>query len=137
MAHPNVIAAAQARLESYWQGKEGRPVILEPNKDGDAPEDGAPWVRLQFPAGAETRPIINRRLYREEGGLRVVIGVEIGEGLEKASAWAEAMKDLFRDRKFSGVRTFAPGDFYVGDANDEGNYFVTAFVAPYAYTFTG
>ncbi|HVI27621.1 phage tail terminator-like protein [Hansschlegelia sp.] len=137
MAHASVIAAVQTRLETYWQGKAGRPLILEPNKDGDAPGDGAPWMRLQFPAASERRPIVNRRLYREEGGFRIVIAVEIGEGLVKAPAWAAAMKDLFRDRKFSGVRTFAPGDIYVGDENDEGNYFVTALVVPYAYTFIG
>ncbi|GBD48098.1 phage tail terminator-like protein [Methylopila sp. Yamaguchi] len=133
MAHPDVIAAVTARLESNWN----KSAILDANVEGDAPESGSPYLRLQFPASDKGRPIVNRRLYREEGGIRVVIAVEIGEGLAKASAWAEEIATLFRDRKFSGVRTFVPGDTYVGDANDDGNYFVTALVIPYAFTFTG
>ncbi|GLK67009.1 phage tail terminator-like protein [Hansschlegelia plantiphila] len=134
MAHPTVISAVTSRLETYW-GE--RSAVFAPNVEGDAPEDGSPYVKLQFPASDQGRPIVNRRLYREEGGFRVVIAVEIGEGLAKASAWAEDIKSLFRDRKFSGVRTFVPGDIYVGDENSDGNYFVTALTVPYAFTFTG
>jgi uncharacterized protein DUF4128 len=137
MAHPSVIAAVTARYEEFWQQRSKPAVILPGNGPVEPPADGSPWTRLQFPAGDQARPIVNRRLYREEGGFRVVIAVEIGEGLEKASAWAEDIKTLFRDRKFSGVRTFVPGDIYVGDENDEGNYFVTALTVPYAFTFSG
>ena len=133
MAHPAVIAAVTSRLTTYWN----KSAILEANFEGDAPSDGAPYLKLQFPASDKGRPIVNRRLYREEGGVRIVIAVEIGEGLTKASAWGEELATLFRDRKFSGVRTYVPGDIYVGDENDAGNYFVTALVVPYAFTFTG
>ncbi|WP_020178085.1 phage tail terminator-like protein [Methylopila sp. M107] len=133
MAHPSVITAVTSRLETYWN----RSPIFAPNVEGDAPEDGSPFVKLQFPASDKARPILNRRFYREEGGVRIVIAVEIGEGIAKASAWAEELATLFRDRKFSGVQTFVPGDIYVGDENDSGNYFITALVVPYAFNFAG
>ena len=133
MAHPDVIAAVTTRLASSWN----KSIILDANVEGDAPSDGSPYLKLQFPASDKGRPIVNRRLYREEGGVRIVIAVEIGAGLAKASAWGEELATLFRDRRFGGVRTFVPGDIYVGDKNDQGNFFVTALVIPYAFTFTG
>ncbi|GLK78037.1 hypothetical protein GCM10008171_32910 [Methylopila jiangsuensis] len=133
MAHPDVVAAVTSRLTSNWT----KSVVLAPNVEGDAPADGSPYLRLQFPASGRRRPVVNRRLYRETGGFRIVIAVELGEGLSKASAWADELSTLFRDRKFGGVRTFVPGDIFVGPENDDGNHFVTAFVTPFAFSFTG
>jgi len=133
MASKHVEDAVQAYLVANWTTA---PVLVE-NELGEGPEDGSPFVRLQFPASSVDRPFIDRRYYREEGGFRLVLAVERGIGTPKIREWGDQLADLFRDKQFDGVITKVPSEPFTDDLSDQGNYFVGTMIVPYEYRFEG
>jgi|SRR5215207_152492 len=133
MASRHVEEAVEAYLTANWATS---PVIVE-NAEGEAPQDGSPFLRLQFPLSNTNRWPINSRSYRESGGFRLVIAVERGAGTTKIRQWGETLAALFRDREFGGIETQAPSEPFTDDLSDEGNYFVGTMIVPYTYNFEG
>jgi hypothetical protein len=133
MASKHVEEAVQAYLAAGWSDA---PILVE-NEQGEGPEDGSPFVRLQFPASSVSRWPIDRRYYREEGGFRLVLAVERGIGIQKIRDWGAELAELFRDREFDGVITRVPSEVFTDDDSDVGNYFVGTMIVPYEYSFVG
>ena len=133
MASKHAEQAVQTYLTSNWASA---PVLTE-NTLGEAPSDGSPFVRLQFPIAETSRWPIDQRYYREEGGFRLIIAVERGIGTEKVRQWGEELATLFRDRTFDGVTTQVPSEPFTDDLSDQGNYFLATMIVPYTYDHTG
>lgn len=133
MASRHVEEAVEAYLAANWVAS---PVIVE-NAQGEAPQDGSPFLRLEFPLSNTNRWPINSRFYAESGGFRIVIAVESGTGTAKIREWGETLATLFREREFGGIKTQVPSEPFTDDLSDEGNYFVGAMIIPYTYNFEG
>lgn len=132
MAHPDLVTAVEARLEAEWTLC---PIISINDAEATLPENGLPWVALQYPVADTRRAAVNQRVYLEEGVIRFVLHMERGEGIARPLQWANQLAGLFRDRQFDGVRTKVPASPFVDDTNDTGNYFVVSVVVPYTFEF--
>lgn len=133
MAHPTAVAAIEARLAANWSATP----IVGANTTSSPPADGSPFVVVDYPLSNTQRISTNTRLYREEGGFRLVLHAERGTGLT-AQAQAEQLAAIFRDQKFGtglAVNTLAPESPIVDDRNDEGNYFLLITVCPYTFDY--
>jgi hypothetical protein len=132
MASRHVEEAVEQYLTANW----AQSVVIVENAQGEAPQDGSPFLRLQFPLSNTNRWPVNQRYYREEGAFRIVIAVERGSGTQKIREWGETLAALFRDREFNGIETQVPSEPFTDDLSDEGNYFVGSMIVPYTYNFT-
>lgn len=132
MAHKAVVDAVAAYLAAQWTLCP----VLGLNGQGEPPPDGAPYLMVQYPVATVARLALGTPCYREEGGIRFVLHLPRGEGLERVLAWADTLAALFRYQTFDGVETQAPTPPFLDDGNDNGLYFVASVVAPYAFTFT-
>jgi hypothetical protein len=128
--------AVDAYLAAHWTHSSVCPILME-NNQGDAPDDGSSFLLVQFPISNVTRPTVNQRYYREEGGFRIVINVERGGGTAKIRQYGDELSDIFRDQKFSGVNTLVPSEPFTDDSSDQGNYFTGAMVVPFTFNFVG
>src|SRR3954467_15538734 len=133
MASKYVEDTIEGHLEANWTLS---PILTE-NMQGSTPEDGSPFLRLQFPVADVGRWAVDQRYYREEGGFRIIIAVENGSGTAKIRDWGAQLAALFRDKKIGDVITLAPSEPFTDDASNEGNYFVGSMVVPYTYDFHG
>jgi hypothetical protein len=133
MAHEAVVKGVSAYLEANWD----KCVVVGLNGEGEPPGNGEPFVILQFPAARARRVSVGTRYYREEGGVRIVLNMQRGEGSNRPLEWVTELTALFRDKRFGGIRFQVPGSPVFDDANDEGNYFVVAFTAPYTFDYVG
>jgi len=129
MASHAVMEAVDARLDDGWD----RCPILGENDQGETPQDGSPFLIVQYPVGSSRRWSVSDRLYRETGAIRFVIHTEIGEGKTKGAQWGDVLASLFRDRRFGGIRTQAPTPPTEGIG--DGNYHVTSLSVPYTRDF--
>jgi hypothetical protein len=132
MASKAVVDAVKTKLGSTFGGVP----VLAINSGEETPASGDPFFVLQFPFSESSRVGLSR-IYREEGGFRIVINGTRGAGEEQILDWAEDLSDLFRDQKFDGVETQVPSAPFIDDNNEEGNYFVASIVVPYTYNYTG
>lgn len=123
--------AIEAYLAAHWTDC---PVFL-PNQQGEAPADGSAFIELQFPVADSQRMSIGDRLYREDGGFRIIINVEKGLGVEKLRTWGDQLSSLFRDVQVGPVHCLVPSEPFVDDAGGEGNFYTAAFVTPFWRTF--
>jgi hypothetical protein len=119
--------AIQAFLEANWTACP----IFVPNVQGEAPQAGTAFIELQFPVADSTRMTVAKRLYREEGGFRVLINVEKGLGSEPLRTWGETLVAMFRDVQIGPVRCLVPSEPFVDDNSGEGNFYTAAFVVPF------
>lgn len=126
-----VIDAVDTYLNEVWTAT----TILDPNSANEPPSDGSPFIAVQFPVARNSRPVIDRAFYREEGGFRIVINAMRGEGAGQTLIWADQLAALFRDRKFGGVSCQVPSSPFIDDRNESGMYFKAAIVVPYTYNF--
>lgn len=131
MTATNVIAEATAYLEERWSAL---PIVQPNTRKAITPSDGSAYVLIQLPYSTSSRRTVGApgsNIYREEGGLRFVINVVRGSGIEEGFAWAEEIAAIFRGKEFQGIQTFAPSSPVFDDANENGNYFVLSFAVPY------
>ncbi|WP_170149519.1 phage tail terminator-like protein [Rhodoplanes roseus] len=124
-----MIDAVLARLGETWDGIS----VVPPNITDEAPADASPYIAVQFPASNVERMPVTDRLYREEGGFRLVLHMARGAGHADVTTKADALAALFRDTAFAGVETFVPSTPYIDD--ESGNYVRAAVVVPYRYQF--
>jgi hypothetical protein len=132
MARTEVVNAVEKRLAELWHHC---PVIFQ-NVIGETPEDGSPWMLVQFPVSNTDRVSVSTRTYREEGGIRFVLHLPRGEGTSRALLWSGELARLFRYQKFDGVETQTPSSPFIDDENENGFYFAAAVTCPYTFNFS-
>jgi hypothetical protein len=126
-----VVDAVTTYLSEVWTAT----AIIDPNSEAETPGDGSPFIAVQFPVARNSRPVVDRGLYREEGGFRIVINAERGKGAGQALIWADQLAVQFRDKKFGGVSCQVPSSPFIDDRNESGMYFKAAIVVPYTFNF--
>jgi hypothetical protein len=127
MASKYVEEAVETYLAANWSDC---PVLTE-NEEQEAPADGSPFLVVQFPVADSRRPPLYTRVYREEGGFRILINVERGGGTTKMRQYGDDLVQLFRDVEFDGVKCRTPTEVFTDDESDRGNYWVGSLVVPY------
>jgi hypothetical protein len=137
MALAAVVNAVSARLGATWSGLK----VQGPNTIEDAPDDGSPFLALQFLV-ANTEQISfgapGSNIWREEGVFRIVVNAARDQaGAAQALAWADDIAALFRGKQFGGVVTFAPSAGPLDDRNDNGNFFQLSVAVPYQFDLIG
>lgn len=130
MAHKNAEIAIEQRLRANWSHC---PIFTE-NKETEQPANGADaFLVLQFPFSDPQRWSVGTKLYREEGGFRIVISIPRGIGVDLMRTWGEELRTLFIDVKFDGVECKVPSDPLSDDRSDAGPYYTAYMVCPYIY----
>lgn len=137
MTQRSVMKAVADRLEAGW---DSAPIIGANTRKAVTPPDGSPYVLVQYPYNSARQLTFGApgaNVWREEGGIRFVLNVRRGAGLDQGFQWAEEIARLFRGKEFDGVQTFAPTSPVIDDENDDGAYFVMSFVVPYQFDLIG
>lgn len=128
MAKKVVTDAVAARLAANWTTTP----ILALNETTQAPADGGPWVRLEFPVANGVQTTLGRA-YRETGAFRIVVATEIMSGLAKSMTYCEQIATIFRNQKFDGVVCLTPT---IREGVDDGSYFIASVVVPFRYEYS-
>ncbi|MBB3937675.1 phage tail terminator-like protein [Aureimonas phyllosphaerae] len=131
MAHPDVVTAVTARLRG---GFDHCPIVTE-NASASTPEDGGPWLLLDFPWSRSQWQSDDEFL--EEGGFRLRLHVKAGRSTEDARAWLADLATLFRGTAFGGVQCYAPQSPASDDRNDAAGYFRLEITVPYQTIIIG
>lgn len=132
MAHANVVAAVRAQLANWTAC-----LVFEMNTVMEPPADGSPWLEVQYPFCTTERMSVGTRYYREIGGVRLVVAVPQGTGVDPLLALTGQLQSLFRDVRAGSVRFKVPSAPYLDDGSDDGAWFEGAVVVPYEYTYSG
>lgn len=136
MARSEVVGAVRDRIAANWTDAP----LYDENSEGSTPEDGSPFIQLQFPFSDNNRISFGNpgnNTYREEGAFRILIHVPRGSGGDEGREWAGELAALFLGKHFDGVETFAPDSASSDDANENGQYFTYAVVVPYRFDYLG
>lgn len=138
MAHALVCDAVEAWLAAHWTHDDVP--IITPNTDGGVPDDGGPFLKVDYPwcrTTQETFGAPGNNVHREVGGFRVVINARRGTGAADARHWSKEIETIFRSMSITEhLRCFSPssdGD----DSENDGNYFVLAVAVPYQFNLFG
>lgn len=132
MASKAVVDAVTERLGSPWNGLP----VLGPNTEGEPPADAVAFLQIQFPVADQERMSTSHRFYRETGGFRIVVNGERGKGMAQILVWAEQLMVLFRDVKIGSIHYLMPSPPFLGDNNEEGNFYKASIVFPFTYDFS-
>jgi hypothetical protein len=134
MAAKGVVDAVEARLAASWNRC---PVFgLNLNSNAETPRDGSDYLVVQYPVANEEHVGlggIGERIYREEGGFRLVLHVARGTGAGRGLTWMDELRALFRGVTFDGVACLTASSPPIGDGNGSGNYFVLTAAITYYY----
>lgn len=136
MASTAVMAAVRARLDTHWS----RCPVHYPNETAQTPADGSPFLAVQYPLASEEMVSIGApgsNLYREEGGIRFLLAIPRGSGVQHWGVWIEDLRTLFRGKRFDGVVTFAAAPAVLDDRNDAGPYWSLTCAVPYQFDLLG
>jgi hypothetical protein len=108
---------------------------VDENDVADAPQQS--FITVEYPVANEDRITVGTpALFRESGGIRFVIHILNLSGLQQALGWADEIRDLFRDRLFDGVMTFAAAPPPFSQSNRSGTFYLVPFVVAYHYDIT-
>lgn len=133
MARKAAIDLVEARLAAWT-----RAPVVGVNLQGETPEDGSPFLVVQYPVvtGARTT---HGRTWRETGTIRFVLNGSRGAGVADATVWADELADLYRGwKKRAPAGTLecqAPTSPLLNDDNEQGMYFRLSVVVPYTFDF--
>ena len=133
MASKAVEDAITDHLQANWT----RCPIMVENTQGDAPNDGSPFIVLQFPMSITVRRTISDRVYWEAGGFRIIINVASGEGTDTIREWGAELAVMFRDQQIGPVNCRTPTEPFTDMGADRGNYWQGSMVVTYDYAFFG
>lgn len=144
MASSAVMAAFLTLVETNWaytwtppEGGDALPVgIVAPNLGAEVPDEGTPYLELQYPIATETQITVGQpgnNVYREEGACRFVMMVPSKAGLDPFGSWIDALRNAVRARIFAGVETFAAPPPVLDDRNARGSFFKLSFSVPFRY----
>jgi hypothetical protein len=134
MAHPTLVAEVEARLAANWTATP----IVGANTLGTTAGAGEPFLMVDYPLANSMRASISDRVYREEGGFRLILHMPRGVGLAQGGTWAEELAAIYRDQRFGdglAINTLAPDPPITDDASDEGNYFLFVIIVPYVFEY--
>lgn len=132
MASKAVMDAVSARLSANWTAT----AIVDPNTAGEPPADGSAFLTVQYPVANEEHISLGQpggRLFREEGGIRFVLAVPRGIGVEQALAWMDGLRLAFRAAQFAGVTCQAAPPPAIDDENDQGGMYRLRLVVLYYF----
>lgn len=136
MARQAVCDAVETYLTSNWS----KATIYGENAEGSTPEDGTPFVVVQYPfvtARQITVGVPGDNLWRDDGAFRVVVHVERGSGTKQGRQWADEIAALFRGKDLVALRTWAPTAPVTDDRNASATYYVLSFSVPYSHDYHG
>jgi hypothetical protein len=145
MALKAVRDAVEARLSAEWNEFPFRFVNQDgetptPNQNGEVIPGVTPWLRVTYPVANSQQQSLGSpgaNVWREEGAFRITIGVETGDGLDRALEWADGLAAIFRGKSFDGVTTWAPSSPVIDDRNYQGGWYKVSFAVPYWYDLIG
>jgi hypothetical protein len=133
MASLTVKTAVEARLAT-WINIAACPFVDE-NDVGESPKHN--FITIEYPLANEDRISVGLpALFRETGGIRFVIYILNLSGLSTALGWADEIRELFRDRQFSGITTFAAAPPAFDQGNRVGPFYKVPFVVTYHFDTT-
>jgi Bacteriophage related domain of unknown function len=129
--------AVEARLATFWSAC----VVVADDTTGLGPEDGAPYLTLEYPVAREEQITVGSpgsNVFRETGVIRLVLVQATGTGKRQPVSWMDQLRGLFRGRQFGGVTTFAPSPAIIGPDNyrSPGKFEVSSAV-PYYFDLFG
>lgn len=134
MASKAVMDAIEARVAT-WPNIGACP-LNDPNEV--APSPRSKFLEIEYPAAREDRiPIGTPALFRETGGIRFVVNVLTGDGIDSAAPYVEELRNMFRDKDdFAGLPTLStleasPAVF--DPKNQAGAFYRVPFVVLYQY----
>lgn len=139
----NARDAFEGRLSDFLMANPGdwsMVAVRSPNGDLTPPDDGAPFIVIQFPASVEDPISIGApgaNTHREHGGARFVLLVPLAEGEGVWRPRVDALRAHFRSKSFDGVVTFGASPPAIGDGNDDGLYWAMAWVVSYRFDVLG
>jgi len=135
MAASVVVDAVESRLGDIWVASDGTRVpVFGINTTGQTPIDGSPFIEVQYPASNESQITVGTpgsQVFRESGGIRFVLNVQRGLGVEQGMTWVDELRSLFRGQQFGGINVWGVGSAILDNSNDSGMYWTLAFVALY------
>ncbi len=136
MASAAVMTAVGTLIAANWTYTP----ILGLNDKGSVPEDNSAYLEVQYPVGGEDMASIGApgaNLWRTPGGIRVVLCVPIGQGInEPAAPWItrlDALRAALRGQTLGGgfIILWGAGPVNTNDDSDDGAYFVLSFAVEY------
>lgn len=136
MARQAVCDAVETHLSTNWS----RAPIFGENSEGSTPEDGTPFLVVQYPFVTSRQISIGvpgSNLWRDEGAFRIVIHVERGAGTRKGREWADEIAALFRGKDLDVLQTWAPTAPVTDDRNPASTYYVLSISCPYQHDYYG
>lgn len=136
MARQAVCDAVETHLATNWD----RATIYGENSEGATPEDGTPFVVVQYPFVTSRQISVGvpgSNLWRDEGAFRIVIHVERGAGTRQGREWADEIAALFRGKDLDVLQTWAPTAPVTDDRNPAGAYYVLSISCPYQHDYYG
>lgn len=131
MASRAVMDAVEARVAAYWAA---RTPIFGTNQQGSVPNDGSPFLQIEFPVADEEQITIGApgaNVFRETGAFRVVLSAPIGAGRDPYADWMDGLRAFVRGKQFGAVNTWAPSPVATNDQSDDGAYFLLSFATPF------
>lgn len=129
-------AAVQSAIAARLAGSWTTTPIRDLNVMGEAPDDGSPFVEVQYPVANENQITVGSpgaNVFRESGAFRIILFVRRGVGVQEGLGWMDTLRALFRGQNFSGVTTYAPSPPALDDRNDDGNYWILSTSVPYYF----
>lgn len=136
MARQAVCDAVETYLAANWS----KATIFGENVEGSTPEDGTPFVVVQYPFVSSRQISVGApgaNLWRDDGAFRIVLHVERGAGTKQGRGWADEIATLFRGKDLDVLRTWAPTAPVTDDRNPQATYYVLSFSVPYQHDYFG
>jgi Bacteriophage related domain of unknown function len=134
MAAKAVEDAVNARLKTNWTTT----AVVDDDTTGSAPDDGAPYVTVQYPVAQENQITVGspgNNVFRESGAFRIVLNWSSGSGKDEPIKQMDQLRAIFRGKQFSGVTTFAPSPGIETVANYQAGRYVLSCAVPYQFDF--
>lgn len=136
MASRDVSDAVEAYLAANFSAC---PVVAIGGRRAEPPPSRSAFVQVQYPVGFEEQRSIGapgENWFREEGAIRFVVFSPAGESVTALASLADNLRDLFRNRRFDGVRTFEANPITLDDGSDQPGYLQGSFAVAYEYDIT-
>jgi hypothetical protein len=132
MSSKAVVDAVAARLAAHWTFC---PVLVD-GSDVESPANGDPYVMVQFPFAREEQITIGapgHNVFRENGGIRIVLSWRTGQKLDQALDWIDQLRAIFRGAQFDGVNCYAPSPSSLDNAQHTGSRVLLSSAVPYYF----
>lgn len=136
MARKAVVDKVMAILAAQWTSCP----VDAPNTTFETPDDGSPFIVVQYPYTRSRQMTFGdpgNNNWRDEGAFRLVIHVPRGEGIDRATQWADDLTAMFLGKDFGVFKTWVPSAPATDDRNSAANYYVLSIAVPYWHDYLG